>query len=74
MKDREIVEWVLAPGLVDLEGGFDLDNLNGFALVTETRRVVLTPGSMPLRPVIRESPPPLPASAIRRNAFAAAAW
>lgn len=31
------------------EGGFDLDNLNGFALVTETRRVVLTPGQHRLR-------------------------
>lgn len=30
-------------------GGFDLDNLNGFALVTETRRVVLTPGQHRLR-------------------------
>jgi hypothetical protein len=31
------------------EGGFDLDNLNGFALITETRRVVLTPGQHRLR-------------------------
>lgn len=31
------------------EGGFDLNNLNGFALVTETRRVVLTPGQHRLR-------------------------
>jgi hypothetical protein len=31
------------------EGGFDLDNLNGFALVTETRRVVLMPGQHRLR-------------------------
>ena len=31
------------------DGGFDLDNLNGFALVTETRRVVLTPGQHRLR-------------------------
>jgi hypothetical protein len=31
------------------EGGFDLSELNGFALVTETRRVVLTPGLHRLR-------------------------
>jgi len=31
------------------EGGFDLNDLNGFALVTETRRVVLTPGQHRLR-------------------------
>jgi hypothetical protein len=31
------------------EGGFDLDNLNGFALITETRHVVLTPGQHRLR-------------------------
>ena len=31
------------------EGGFDLDNLNGFALITETRRDVLTPGQHRLR-------------------------
>jgi hypothetical protein len=31
------------------QGGFDLDNLNGFALITETRRVVLTPGQHRLR-------------------------
>ena len=31
------------------EGGFDLDNLNGFALITETRRVVLMPGQHRLR-------------------------
>lgn len=31
------------------EGGFDLNELNGFALVTETRRVVLTPGLHRLR-------------------------
>ena len=31
------------------EGGFDLDNLNGFALITETRRVVLMPGQNRLR-------------------------
>jgi len=30
-------------------GGFDLNNLNGFALITETRRVVLTPGQHRLR-------------------------
>lgn len=31
------------------EGGFDLDYLQGFALITETRRVVLTPGEHRLR-------------------------
>ncbi len=31
------------------EGGFDLDNLEGFALITETRRVVLAPGDHRLR-------------------------
>lgn len=31
------------------EGGFDLDALGGFALITETRRVVLTPGEHRLR-------------------------
>ena len=31
------------------KGGFDLDNLNGFALITETRRVVLMPGQHRLR-------------------------
>lgn len=31
------------------EGGFDLDYLEGFALITETRRVVLTPGEHRLR-------------------------
>jgi hypothetical protein len=31
------------------EGGFDLDNLGGFALITESRRVQLTPGDQTLR-------------------------
>jgi len=31
------------------EGGFDLDNLEGFALITESRRVVLAPGEHRLR-------------------------
>ncbi len=31
------------------EGGFDLDNLNGFALITETRRVKIAPGQHRLR-------------------------
>jgi hypothetical protein len=31
------------------EGGFDLDYLGGFALITETRRVVLQPGEQTLR-------------------------
>ncbi len=31
------------------EGGFDLDALGGFALITETRRVALTPGEHRLR-------------------------
>jgi len=33
------------------EGGFDLNNLNGFALITETRRVKIAPGQhrLPLR-------------------------
>ena len=31
------------------EGGFDLDYLGGFALITETRRVLLTPGDHRLR-------------------------
>lgn len=31
------------------EGGFDLNELGGFALITETRRVVLTPGEHTLR-------------------------
>ncbi|MEQ1783826.1 MAG: hypothetical protein ABMA14_20915 [Hyphomonadaceae bacterium] len=31
------------------EGGFDLNNLNGFALITETRRVKLEPGQHRLR-------------------------
>lgn len=31
------------------EGGFDLDYLGGFALITETRRVLLTPGDQRLR-------------------------
>ena len=31
------------------EGGFDLDNLEGFALITELRRVALTPGEHRLR-------------------------
>ncbi len=31
------------------EGGFDLDYLGGFALITETRRVLLTPGVHRLR-------------------------
>src|SRR5690242_8374850 len=31
------------------EGGFELDDLGGFALITETRRVVLPPGEHQLR-------------------------
>jgi hypothetical protein len=31
------------------KGGFELDDLNGFALITETRRVILTPGQHRLR-------------------------
>jgi hypothetical protein len=31
------------------EGGFDLDSLEGFALITETRRVVLPPGEHRIR-------------------------
>jgi hypothetical protein len=31
------------------EGGFDLNNLNGFALITETRRVKIAPGQHRLR-------------------------